>query len=101
MFGSSLNAVKRVYDEQIDFDVAQKEQVLFVTEDPAIALAYVQKYTNPKFEVDDLHDSQSRETLTVDVISLVRDMDVMNRSPKDIMHLGDDSYGYNEYYYNL
>ena len=98
---NQIYAVKRVYDEQIDFDIAQKEQVLFVTEDPAIALAYVQKYTNPKFEVDDLHDSQSRETLTVDVVSLVHDMDVMNRSPKDIMHLGDDGYGYDEDYYNL
>ena len=98
---NQIYAVKRIYDEQIDFDIAQKEQVLFVTEDPAIALAYVQKYTNPKSEIDDLHDSQSRDVLTVDVISLVRDVDVMTRSPKDIAHLSDGNYDYRQEDYDL
>lgn len=76
--------VKRIYNTEIDFDIAQMEQVIFVTEDPAIALAYVQKYNNIQ-DNSTFTYGNDKSTYTVDVISFARDNDILRRSPRDVL----------------
>ena len=88
--------VKRLYMAQIDFDTAQMEQVVFATEDPAIALKYVQMYNNQKSETNEFFENSEGDRLTVDIVSLVHNMDEINRSPNSFTHSEENDY-YDDY----
>ena len=60
------------------------EQMIFVTEDPTVALAYVQKYNNIKDD-STLYYPDNNSFYTVDIITIARDNDILNRSPRNVL----------------
>ena len=68
------------------------EQVIFATEDPTIALEYVKRFNNQKTEDGAFFNRSEGAGLTVDIISLVHNMDEINRSPSGFIHSEENDY---------